>query len=309
MAPDLALFDLPLPVWRPPDRPGRIGGWVVAPPEPASAAVPLVAVHGIGRKAREVAGTFRRTALGQRRPLVAPLFDRQAWPRYQRAIDPARADLALLDLLDELVAHGRLPAADSFELLGFSGGAQFAHRFAMRHPRRVRRLHLVAAGWYTFPDRAPFPYGLGGALGAALAAALYDFLAIPMHVLVGAGDTERDATLRSGPAIDRQQGRHRVERAVRWSTACRAAARARGIEADIRLELLGGCGHDLAACAHAGLAAGLLGAPPGGPAAAPPLGHAGGGGPITTTVGHACGMPFDSLSRQSVPPPSCGGVA
>ena len=34
-------------------------------------------------------------------------------------------------------------------LFGFSGGAQFAHRYAMAHPGSVNALVLTAPGWFT----------------------------------------------------------------------------------------------------------------------------------------------------------------
>ena len=57
-------------------------------------------------------------------------------------------------------------AAGPFYLFGFSGGAQFAHRYVLAHPDRVAAAGIGAAGWYTFPDSAtPYPYGLGRGAG------------------------------------------------------------------------------------------------------------------------------------------------
>ena len=56
------------------------------------------------------------------------------------------------------------------DLVGFSGGAQFAHRFAMLYPGCVRRVVVAAAGWYTYIDPSrPFPLAAAPATPAAAA--------------------------------------------------------------------------------------------------------------------------------------------
>jgi pimeloyl-ACP methyl ester carboxylesterase len=215
--------------------------------------VPLVAIHGIGRGARELAETFAAQAAGHGRAVIAPLFDAGRWNGYQRAVAPRRADYALLGLLDELSAEGLVPAG-RFDLAGYSGGAQFAHRFAMLYPHRLRRLSVCAAGWWTMPDDAAFPYGLSGDWGARLAAGLDRFLALDIRVSVGAADDRPDAATRSTPALDAAQGGDRVGRAGAWVAALRGEAARRGLPAlRLSLTLLPGAGHDFAACAAAGL--------------------------------------------------------
>jgi pimeloyl-ACP methyl ester carboxylesterase len=227
------------------------------PSDPAPDAEPLVAVHGILRNAEEQARLFARRAASLQRPVIAPLFANDAFPRYQRAVGSARADLALLDLLDVLAAEMGL-ATRRFALFGFSGGAQFAHRFAWLYPHRVSRLSVAAAGWYTFPDSAPFPYGLAAAkqpnldVGANLRANLRDFLDLPIDVLVGSADNLVDKQTRSGPEIDAQQGRDRVSRAGRWTNALRAEALALGLDPRIAVHMLPGCGHNFRQCVEIG---------------------------------------------------------
>lgn len=243
-------------------RPGRerhaLPAWIARPFAPAPDAPPLVAVHGIARDAEGMARRLAGRALAQGRTLVAPLFSEEAFPRYQRAVCKRRADRALLALLDALVAEGAIPAGP-VALAGFSGGAQFAHRFAWLYPHRAGRLTLAAAGWWTFPDAAPFPYGVGPAVeGPAdahrwLRANAPDFLDRAITIAVGAEDCIPDANTRSGPAIDAQQGRHRLERARRWTAAIRAASERFGLPPRARLRVLPGCGHDFQDCADAGL--------------------------------------------------------
>lgn len=239
-------------------RPGRgpraLDCWIVRPADPRPEAPPLVAVHGIGRGACEVAEAFGARAAVLGRPVIAPLFDAACWNGYQRAVAPRRADAALLRLLDELSAEG-FPPVGRFDLAGYSGGAQFAHRFAMLYPHRLRRLSVCAAGWWTMPDDTAFPYGLSGPWGARLAAGLDRFLALDIRVSVGAADDRPDAATRSTPALDAAQGPDRVSRARAWVAALHATAARRGLPAPrLSLTPLPGAGHDFAACAAAGLA-------------------------------------------------------
>lgn len=231
--------------------------WLAQPSEAALDAPPLVAVHGIRRGARKQAQLYAARAAALGRTVIAPVFDAESWPRYQQVMRKGRADLALLALMADLRVAGvwRTP---TFALAGFSGGAQFAHRFAMLHPELVSRLTVAAAGWYTFPDAAPFPYGFGERPGQVddwgphLAARFDRFLRLPIQVCVGAEDCVRDPNTRSNPELDRQQGTDRVTRARRWVASLRRSAAERDIVCRVSLNVLPGCGHDFATCVHRG---------------------------------------------------------
>lgn len=231
--------------------------WIALPPDISADASPVVAIHGIQRGVRDQAALFAARAAALGRPVIAPLFDEKGWPRYQQVVRNKRADLALLALLSELRLAG-IWRTRTVELAGYSGGAQFAHRFAMLYPHLVSRLTVAAAGWYTFPDDAAFPYGLAPRPGRAddwgpkLAAGLDRFLGLPIQVCVGAEDTVVDPNTRSGPEIDRQQGVDRVTRAMRWAEALRRAAAERGIQPNVTLSVLPDCGHDFRSCVERG---------------------------------------------------------
>ncbi|MDX5361974.1 MAG: hypothetical protein LPL00_10870 [Alphaproteobacteria bacterium] len=218
-------------------------------------AAPLVAIHGISRNAGEHLRAYRALAESSGRILIAPRFRSPAHPRYQQLGTEERpADRALIGILDEVAAGLARPARPVI-LIGFSGGAQFAHRFAMAHPERVAALGLGAAGWYTLPDAAlPYPFGLGGGTSRAAEARenLDRFLSLPIHVHVGALDLARDDVFRSDPHLDAAQGATRVERAARWARAVEGAARSRGLASRVTFELLPGCAHDFTGCVKTG---------------------------------------------------------
>lgn len=221
-------------------------------PATARPGAPLVvSVHGIARNA--AAHAYRLMAEAEQYGLnvVAPLFEKEIYGQYQQLEDPrtgVRSDLALLDIVD---AVGRLTpiAAEKILLFGYSGGAQFAHRFVMAHPNRVASAVLVGAGWYTFPDFAErYPYGLDTeAAGCDLKLSIDAACAVPQHLFVGDLDVERDSSLRQSKRLDRMQGRTRIERGRRWIEAIREYSRGEQTAARITFSTLSGVAHSFVA--------------------------------------------------------------
>jgi poly(3-hydroxybutyrate) depolymerase len=193
----------------------------------------FAAVHGLSSNPTELARVFSDLCEATGAVMVAPVFTAQRHADYQRlgrAGRGVRADLALERCVDEVAS---LTAADAgrIHLFGYSGGAQFAHRYLMAHPHRVARAAIAAAGWYTFPDtRERFPYGIRR--HRSLPGVNFDpqeFLRVPVTVLVGQADVGT-ARVRSTARCNAQQGVNRLERARNWTAAMRAAARAYGYE-------------------------------------------------------------------------------
>lgn len=234
--------------------------YVYVPTKPRADAIPLVSVHGISRNASEHAAAFGPLAEATGKVVVAPLFSMRGCRRYQRVLDDCRPDKALLTTLDSVAADIGI-AVDRFDLFGFSGGAQFAHRFAMLHPERVNRLALASAGWYTLPtSHYPFPVAAAADSpeGARLQETLDRFLTVPTLVMVGEHDTARDANLRRSHMLDERQGMTRVERGARFVQAFRHAARRAGIGPVAQFRTIPGCGHSFEDCIDKGGMSGLL---------------------------------------------------
>jgi pimeloyl-ACP methyl ester carboxylesterase len=227
-------------------------------PASAQPGAPLViCVHGISRQASEHLRAYAPLAARHGAILVAPLFASARFPDYQRlgrAGRGMRADAMLDRIVDEV--GGLLGPPSRRFVVGHSGGAQFAHRYAMAHPARVDRYVASAAGWYTLPDPAlPFPLGTAGI--ADLPDLAFDpaaFLAVPGCVCVGGRDTGRGAAVRKSQTVDRNQGATRLERACRWSAAMNRAALARGLPAPISLRVLPDAGHRFTGMVRRGLA-------------------------------------------------------
>lgn len=208
----------------------------------------IVVVHGARSQSVHHLQAMRPGAAVHGRALMAPSFH-DAHHRGFQKLAAAGVALGAASAFDAAVAGAaaRLghPSAP-IDLIGFSGGAQFAHRYALLFPSHVRRLVVVSAGWYTYLDPTrPFPEGIAPSATSASSPVDVDaFLAIPTLVAVGERDVGRSALLRSNDTIDAQQGEHRLARAVRWREHLLDAARARGVGGGgAELAVLSGTGH------------------------------------------------------------------
>jgi poly(3-hydroxybutyrate) depolymerase len=206
----------------------------------------FVAVHGISRNAPEHADWFSRHAEDYGVVLVAPLFSKERNSDYQRLGRTGRgtrADEALHAIVEEAVLLTGASGAQ-IHLFGYSGGAQFAHRYAMAYPHRIARAVVVSAGWYTFPDRKErYPYGIRHS--DRIPRLRFDpeeFLRVPVAVMVGERDDARDG-VRQTARVDRQQGSTRIERARRWVEAMQAAAAAYQLKSHVTFEAIPGGTH------------------------------------------------------------------
>ncbi len=207
----------------------------------------IVLVHGIASEPAEQLAALVPRAARHRIPLLAPEFPRPEFHGYQR-LGGSAGGLAAAHLADAAVddAAKRLGTPpEKIDLVGFSGGAQFVHRYAMLFPERVRRLVVAAAGWYTYLDPAePFPKGAAPSeASGGRAVDIESFLRIPLCVVAGAKDVARDPHLRADRRINRDQGAHRLERALRWVDHLSAAARERGISPSASFVMLPQTGH------------------------------------------------------------------
>ena len=227
---------------------------------PHSVAIPtraLVTVHGIGRNAMEHALMFAAQAERAGVAIIAPMFSDRRFRGYQtlrKRRHGLAPELSFETMLDELAAASGLDL-QRLSLFGYSGGGQFAHRYAMVRPGRLHRLTVGAAGWYTFPDaQVCYPQGLADLPARLGEIDLPAFLRVPVHVLVGDDDLQRDDALNQTLEIDQRQGLTRVERGQRWVGALRAEARARQMPARANLSLLPGVTHSFSdAVVHGGM--------------------------------------------------------
>lgn len=202
----------------------------------------LVAVHGISRNVDAYINAMRPWADKHGVVLVLPEYNKFDFYDYQRLGRHGhgpRADLPLIGVLADIQKKFGIDTG-KVDLFGFSGGAQFAHRFAMVHPSRVSRLGVAAAGWYTWPDVSQrYPFGIADASGLEGASIdMAAMLRIPICVFVGEKDTSRSRSLNIARQVDEVQGENRLQRAENWARSMRAYAADLGLKANIQLERL-----------------------------------------------------------------------
>lgn len=226
--------------------------WLSPDPDPDRF---LVLVHGIARQADFIMRAFVGAAERYNYSLLAPVFSYRSYPDYQRLGRSGlgeRADTAFTGMLDD--AAERLGMGSEFDLFGFSGGAQFAHRLAYAYPGIARSMVLAAAGWYTPPDpRRRFPYGLRRT--KRLPGARFKtggILATPTLTMVGDRDTQRDEALRKCDAVDLVQGGNRLARARWFNRTLSRLALQRGFVDRHEFLKLPDTGHDFATAVQAG---------------------------------------------------------
>ena len=133
----------------------------------------------------------------------------------------------LFDLVRDTVSLSRR----DYDIVGFSGGAQFVHRLVLFVPEaRFRRAVAASAGRYAFPSwSGRFPYGLAGS--PIERAVLPTVFSRDLVVLLG----DRDTSDREREPGATAQGVSRFARGLRFfATAVDEAA---GLQAPFRWEL------------------------------------------------------------------------
>lgn len=181
----------------------------VSDTQPAQGLRPLiVAIHGSYRVAESYRDAFVALADKLGAVVLAPLFpcgiegpdDTES---YKFCVTPkTRFDLVLLAMVDELNSRmqGTL-AVDRFALFGYSGGGQFAHRFAYLHAQRLAALSIGAPGKVTLmDDTLPWWRGLAGLEALAGQPLALEYLRkLPVQLVIGdADDQETDVATAPG---------------------------------------------------------------------------------------------------------------
>ena len=213
----------------------------------------LLVFHGIARNARTYRDDARALADRLCLLVVAPLFDRQAFPgwRYQRggivkgaAVQDARdfSGRVVLDLIAWVRQQEGRPIA--YSLFGHSAGGQFLDRLAAFVPTEARRIVVANPGSYVFPSlEIDAPFGLGKVYsGTQGEAALRRYLEQPLTIYLGQGYTRDDERNDYPEAL--AQGASRYQRGVNVFDAAKTLAQTRGWQFNWRLIELPGVGHN-----------------------------------------------------------------
>ena len=130
--------------------------------QPAGLATLVIVLPGLGNDGRDLAQEFVSAAEEHRWLLLAPSPDYDPMANESLTLADLRVDESLVALADQIMAQPRFHIAPAIDVVGFSRGAQSAHRFALRHPERVAALATLSAGTYTMPTSSEsYPLGIG----------------------------------------------------------------------------------------------------------------------------------------------------
>jgi pimeloyl-ACP methyl ester carboxylesterase len=165
---------------------------------PSHGAVPglLVTVHNSVRWYELNLHEFRPFGQGHGYVVMAPVFPADlrggSSDGYKFLLESGERHDLVLNAMVEEVAQATGCDASRFLLHGYSGGAQFVHRYLLLHPGRVRAAAIGAPGAVTLLDEeldwwggvrdVPQRFGLGLDLAA--------LRKVPIQLVVGDGDTE-----------------------------------------------------------------------------------------------------------------------
>ena len=207
----------------------------------------LVVVHGISRQPAYMLRCLESAAQALNYTLIAPEFSKWSYRDYQRLGREGRgyrADIAFDAMMDDVAKFTGLKGP--VHLLGFSGGAQFVHRYVYSQPGKVRSLCVAAAGWYTPPlSSERFPYGTR--TNKRLQGVSFDannLISTPTLTVVGENDTNRDPAMRRSPCIDKQQGINRLKRAQWFHQRMKKLAAKKSIDTNHQFKILPATGHN-----------------------------------------------------------------
>lgn len=104
----------------------------------------FIGIHGYKSNGAQTMPLWRTFADSEGFILVCPSF-KDGYQRLEYA-----SDYRMIDIIKELSGEFRIDDKKVF-MAGFSGGAQFAHRFVLRHPEYVQAASIMAAGSYDYP--------------------------------------------------------------------------------------------------------------------------------------------------------------
>jgi pimeloyl-ACP methyl ester carboxylesterase len=228
--------------------------YVYLPSSPSSCEHALIAIHGVGRRAKNRRDIFIDYIKDQNILLISPEFSDSAlrdnaalnlgnmFTTNTAEIMNQKQDWTFQYIEDLfLLFRQQFHNLSRYSIFGHSAGGQFAHRFAIFFPSSFLHKTIVAnAGWYTFLDsRQQFPYSVAGMLDDTEIAAA---LAREVCILAGDNDVNQDRHLRLTHGA-MTQGVNRFDRAKNFYRTAAAKAAELDVDFNWKLKILPDVGH------------------------------------------------------------------
>jgi poly(3-hydroxybutyrate) depolymerase len=211
--------------------------WFCRPPSLSADSRIVFVMHGSESRTARQACDIAASELPTLNAIVlAPQFSEQHYPQdaymFGNMLDAAgrilpkpQWTLTIIDRLFDVVRHDLDLKCTEYDIVGFSGGAQFVHRLVLFVPdARFRRAVAVSAGRYAFPTwSARFPYGLAGS--AVDREVLTKAFSRDLVVILG----DRDITDREREQGAMTQGTNRFARGLRFFATATEQANSLGV--------------------------------------------------------------------------------
>ena len=211
-----SISDYPIPVW------------IVLPTKYSSNSKFILTMCGISRNAIGMASYWSTFAEDNNYVVAAPDFNANDWSgsSYSQGNIFSGANGSgtlnkkerwtfniVSEIHRELYTYCGLKDS-TYELWGFSGGAQFVHRFAMfQKDNLVSRYTAASAGFYSVPDLSvSFPWGMKHSAFNLNQKDIIEYTKKNLVVMCGSEDTARDKEFKTDEKSD-AQGLNRLQRA------------------------------------------------------------------------------------------------
>jgi len=182
--------------------------------------------------------------------VLAPQFSEEHYPQdaYMfgnmldsagRILPKSQWALTTIERLFDAVRHDLALKRNDYDIVGFSGGAQFVHRLVLFVPEaRFRRAVAASAARYAFPSWSEqFPYGLAGS--PIDREVLRQAFSRDLTVLLG----DRDIADRERESDVISQGANRFARGLRFFATATEQATSLGVTLHWQLQIVQGVDH------------------------------------------------------------------
>jgi len=232
-------------------------------PEADLTSMPITFIfHGNSRNAVEYRNAWIEKANNKEFIVIAPKFSASDFPGgdgyilgnvFEDGDNPSANSLnpeadwafSVIEPLFDEVKSQLGNTSSTYNIFGFSAGAQFAHRFMLFKPEaRANKIVASAAGWYTVPDTSiTFPYGIDESPIEEVDPLSY--FSKDFTLQIGTLDKDSNApSLRRNAVVD-QQGTNRYDRAYHMFNTSKAITEKLSVNFNWSIVETQGNDHDL----------------------------------------------------------------
>ena len=210
-------------------------------------------IHGNSRNADDYLEVWSELAENHNVFLIAPEFNRSNFPSYNTLMMSTsdgrirkNKDLYLhnsIDLIFDYFVEKFELKAQKYSIYGHSGGSQFVHRYLlMSNNPKVDKAVAANAGWYTFLNGAPFPYGIKNPPTELTSDHIRRFLTTEINILIGSRDVEIDSSVNQSDGAN-AQGSNRLHRAINFYQLTESVVSDNNLEFNWKFKVIEGVAH------------------------------------------------------------------